>query len=377
LALPRPRKSDAVGRLWGLDQARAVAIMAMILAHFAPGVFARMPALQGLHDPVMWFGRMATPAFMAIFGVTAGFVFLPRYVRSDSRETTRRLLRRSVVVFVCALLIAAPHWVRFASHGETNPWEYAFVTYSVLLFYTFGVASLPLWLHWLAKNTVPKSVIAGTALWGIGTAAYYLWPQQDKSLPEFVRMMLVSGNYGYFQMMGVTLLAIPVGLSLRRGLESGNGPYVLATLFAFGLLVSLTGALWGYWIDEFVPARIVSGDLRIPARPWYFLFFGGVALAMIPALELVTRLGQLRKIGYPLALFGQASLLLFTGHAFVLPAVELIDRFGSLRGIGRVAVPLVLFAVFCAVVIYLRHRLNSRRSAAKGQAPRRVLVASS
>src|SRR6478672_11037322 len=68
-------------RLLGLDQARAVAIIAMMVFHFAPGVFIQLPRFEPFRDPVLWFGRMATPAFVVVFGVTAGFVFLSRYVR--------------------------------------------------------------------------------------------------------------------------------------------------------------------------------------------------------------------------------------------------------------------------------------------------------
>jgi Heparan-alpha-glucosaminide N-acetyltransferase, catalytic len=364
---PRPARPDAVGRLQGLDQARAVAIIAMILAHFAEGVFARLPGLASLHDPTMWFGRMATPAFMTIFGVTAGFVFLPRYLCGYSRETTRRLLRRAALVFLWAILITVPQWIRFANHGETDVWEYVFVAYSVLLFYTLGVALLPFWLSWLASNTILKGILGGAIMWGIGTTIYYLWPQQEKSLPEFIRLMLVSGNYGYFQMMGTTLLAIPVGLQLRRSLEAGNSNRALVNLLVLGLAVSLIGAAAGFARGEFEPARIISGELRIPPRVWYFMHFGGIALAAIPILEFLTRLKPLRGFGYLLALFGQTSLLLFAGNQFVLPAIDLIDHVAELRGIWRVGIPLSLFALFCAVVMYFRHRQNERKAARKSK----------
>ncbi len=35
-------------RLFGLDQARAVAILAMMVFHFAPGVFIQLPKLMPL-----------------------------------------------------------------------------------------------------------------------------------------------------------------------------------------------------------------------------------------------------------------------------------------------------------------------------------------
>ena len=60
-----------------------------------PGAIHPVPALEPLRTPMLWFGRTATPAFATVFGVTAGFVFLPRYVRGEQRLTSQRLRQRA------------------------------------------------------------------------------------------------------------------------------------------------------------------------------------------------------------------------------------------------------------------------------------------
>src|SRR5262249_9729316 len=115
---------------------------------------------------------------------------------------------------------------------------------------------------------------------------------------------------------------------------------------------------------EYDLAGITSGELRTPARAWYFLHFGGLTLAGLAGLELLTRwLWPLRPAGDALALFGQASLLLYTGHVFILPALALADRIAPLRGAWRVALPSLAFAMFCGLVLSWRHRLNKARAA--------------
>lgn len=355
-------------RLWGLDQARAVAIFAMILAHFAPGVFLRMPQLGRLEMPVLWFGRLATPAFMVIFGVTAGFVFLPRYVAGNPRDTARRLVRRAAVVFLCAIVITVPRWIAFHRKGITDPWEWTFEAYSVLLFYTFGVGLLPLWLRWLAKDTLRRGIAAGVGLWAVGTLLYHVWPgrpEDQKDTAGFLRMVLFAGPYAYCQMMGTTLVAVPAGLWLRQRLDAGDAPRALVQLYVLGMTCALAGGCWGIALGEFDPAKIISGQLRIPPRAWYFLHFGGLSLSLIPALEYATKKATiLRRPGYVLALFGQTSLLLFTGSELVLPGLALLDHVGTLQGTVRVVIPFLAFAVFCGLVARVRHRQVTAKAAA-------------
>jgi uncharacterized membrane protein YcfT len=103
--------------------------------------------------------------------------------------------------------------------------------------------------------------------------------------------------------------------------------------------------------------RIFSGELRTPPRAWYFLHFGGCGLALIPALELLTRaLRALRPAAALLALFGQAGLVIYTGHSFALPILAVADRAVMLRGPARVAAAVLPFAAYCALVLYVRHR---------------------
>ena len=281
-------------------------------------------------------------------------------------NTPQRLRRRAGLILLCAIAITVPLWAKLLSRNVTDFWQWAFGLYSVLLFYALGFLLLPLWLRWLQRQTAARAVISGVALWTIGTIGYELWPQGAPSSLEFARMMLLSGSYGYFQMMGTALLAIPLGWGLRQALETGTGDRFLVSLLGLGVSLAVFGAAWGRAVGEYDLARIIGGELRVPARPWYFLHFGALALVAMVAAEYLTRSFRfLRTPGYILALFGQASLLLYTGHAFVLPALEWTGQFVTLRGPWRAVVPFLPFAVFCAAVLYARHRQLLGKKAAR------------
>jgi uncharacterized membrane protein len=385
-----PSRSQNGSRLFGLDQARAIAIMAMMAFHFAPGVIKNIPELKFLELPVLWFGRMATPAFVTIFGVTAGLVFLPKFVRGDPGGTPYRLRRRALWVFVCAIIITLPHWFKLAKQGTEYAWPWLFKSYSVLLFYAVALAILPLWLRWLSRHTGIRALLSGVALWVAGTLGYEFWPQGGADTPilvpvdesgqtfketwppaaaawlEFARLILLSGDYGYLQMMGTALLAMPIGLRLREARNNGSDGRFLIHLLLTGIALSAVGACWGVGLGQYDLQNIVDGKLKIPPHGWYFLHFGAVAVAAIAGLELLTRnLAILRGPGYLLALFGQTSLVLYTAHAFVLPSLEIADLAIPLHGIPRVIFGFVPFATFCAAVMYWRHRRLKRETERK------------
>lgn len=368
-----PSIDRAGGRFLGLDQARALAIIAMMVSHFGPGLFIHVSALEPLRAPLLWFGRTATPAFATVFGVTVGFVLLPRFLRADRQETIRRIRRRAGVIFLCAIAITIPLWAQMERRGVTDVWQWVFGLYSVLLFYSVAFLTLPIWLRWLSRHTTARALAAGAILWAAGTVGYELWPQQPPSAVEYLRLILVSGSYGYLHMMGTALLALPLGWQLRQSLDAGTGDRFLVRLLGLGVLVAVLAAAWGGLVGEYDLGRVVAGELRTPARPWYFLHFGALAVVAIVGLEFLTRRVRiLHAPGYVLALFGQTSLLIYTGHVFVLPALELLDRLVPLHGVMRAAVPLLLFAGFCAVVLYARHSHLQEQKAGRQVTPPRV-----
>ena len=289
-------------RLLGLDQARAVAILAMLAAHFAPGVFAQVPRLAPLRVPVLAFARLATPTFVVVFGVTVGFVYLPRYLRGEPGPTARHLRRRAGVMLLCAVAVALPFWARLTAERRGRPVGLAVrpVLGAPLLRAGPGRAPGLAAVAGRARALDPRAVrpaVAGVGLWALGTAGHTLVPQRPPAGGEFVRMMLVSGSFataidghGPARRPGRGPAAGRVG---RR-----DGPPVPRAGCSWpGLALAALGGLWGLAAGEYDPARLLSGELRTPPRAWYFLHIGGMGLALVPALELLTRAARAAAAG--------------------------------------------------------------------------------
>ncbi|MBI4558705.1 MAG: OpgC domain-containing protein [Candidatus Hydrogenedentes bacterium] len=345
-------------RLTCLDEVRAVAICAMMLIHFGEGFFEHVPQLAFIHPFLRWSGRFATPAFVTIFGVTAGFVYFEKLMSGQRQAVDRKLLRRVALLILCAAIIRVPHYGELVGDGNFEAMAWLFGTYSILAYYTLGVATVPVWLRIIQRRPVALCLVLGILHWVIGTIiVFHLWPQSPElNLVEFVRLYVVSGSFAYLQLSGTALLGMAIGVALRRSLKARDTERLLAGLFVAAVAMVAVGWAWGTVLGEYNTKDIIDGALKAPPRPWYFLFFAGFTVLLLATLGLAEYyLAFLQRIRYPVCLFGQASLPIFTGHVFVLPALKGLDHIVVLDGIVRVLVPFAMFGVYCLAMMYRRH----------------------
>jgi Heparan-alpha-glucosaminide N-acetyltransferase, catalytic len=342
------------GRLNSIDQLRALAIISMMIAHFGPGVLDRFPALAPFADPILFCGRFATVTFILVFGITVGFVYHDRF-HSGERERIRfRLLARAALVLLFAVIISIPGYLALWSQGSGDPLRWLLATYSVLSFYVLALVSAPVWLMMLGRNPLRNALLLGISYWLLSAALLATWSGGDAlTVREFVRFVLISGPFAYIQLAGCALMAVPVGLYLRRALDDGTLPRYLVMLLSVGVGLTAVGYFIGRWTDEFDFHAIVLGTVKAPPRTWYWMFFGGPALlALLGLVALETSVRRARQWLYPLSLFGQGALPIYTAHAYVLPLLALLDQVIVLKGAARFVVPLAAFGLFCGMVMF-------------------------
>ncbi len=309
---------------------------------------------------ILVWGRLATVAFIVVFGITIGFVHFGRFARGQEREVVRSVLERCVLVGVCALIIHIPNLINLYLSGENDFWRWAFSLYSVLNYYTLALLSVPLWLRAIHSNPLQRSLLLGTIYWMVGAVILEAWAEQPLSWSELIRMHIVSGPYAYFQLSGVAILSIPVGIYLRSCVDTGQLHIFVRKIFLLGILLAFLGLVAGAIPGEFSIQRLADGSLKTPPRIWYWLMFGGLALTIL--ILLIVAHKTLRWFSGAMALvalFGQAALPIFTTHGWVLPLLNWLDEVLIVEGVARMGLGLGIFGVFCGAVMYYYDRKNA------------------
>ncbi|NEX15344.1 MAG: hypothetical protein C1943_01580 [Halochromatium sp.] len=154
-------------RLTAIDKTRAFAILCMITIHFGPGVFDRLPSLDFLMEPVLFLGRFATTAFIIVFGITIGYIYIDKYIAAPG-PVSKKIYARARLLFIYAIIICIPNYINLVIQGDTNPSHWLYGTYSILNYYAIALFTLPLWLRFLTKSLVRNSLILGASFWILG-----------------------------------------------------------------------------------------------------------------------------------------------------------------------------------------------------------------
>lgn len=328
------RGGQAAGRLRGIDAARAVAIVGMVMVHVGPREGAGLGfALYGLT-----YGR-ASVLFVVLAGVGVALL-AGDGARPRVRGARLRLLFRAAVLFGLGL------WL------QTLDTPVAVILHYYALYFLIAAAAVRLpdrvLLTAAAVLAVAGPVLTLTARelipgWWEGDVASTL-----RQPVRLLRELLLTGYYPALTWAPPLLTGLWVG---RRDLRA---PRVQRTLLAGGACVAglSYAAAWAL-------GRIVAGGAPQNDTPAFLLSAGGhtdmplgivgataVALAVLGAALLVCT--RLPRLTWPLAATGQLALTIYVGHLLVLDAApELLVRDG-LEGaafmVARFAVVVVVGA---------------------------------
>jgi len=366
-------------RIVGLDQARAIALIAMLWAHSSDAWRARLswPWLHGTGS--MLLERFATPAFVTIFGLTLGAVrWSPRGADAVGRVRAR-MLRRAGILLACTVVGALPNWVALAVEGGTAPVDYLFVSYSILEFYALAVLTLAVAGEWLRARSLGTCIAIGGLLLLVEQvcASRLLGSKLDSALLEWLRMILVSGQYAYLGLMGWALMMIPLGVHLGRGWRADRRVRSLWLLVLVGILTTMAGVFLGLEGDYRLPrtaegvAQSLVDQLGARGRPqlWFFMMFGGVAVAASGLLGLADRITPLVSgLLHPLSLLGKNTLAIYISSGLVMPSIFAIRwRWGY--GHTRYELMVVgLFVAFTLALLWRTERADRRSSARRADA---------
>lgn len=362
-------------RVIGLDQARAIALIAMLWAHSSDAWRERLP-WPWLHGTgSMLLERFATPAFVTIFGLTLGAVRWSSRGPDAADRVRARLFRRAGILLACIVGCALPNWVSLAVKGETAPMSYLFVSYTILEFYALAVVTLAVAGDWLRARSLWSCVAIGglCLLLEQVCASRLLASKLDFAFLEWLRMIFVSGQYAYLGLMGWALMMIPLGVHLSRGWRAGRRAQSLWLLVLVGMLTAIAGIFlgleWGYRLprtaEEVAQSLVVQLGARGRPQLWFFMMFGGVAVTAAGLLGLANRIAPLvSSLLHPLSLLGKNTLAIYISSGLVMPSIHAI-RWS--RGYGHSRYELLVVGLFVAFTLTLLWRTEraGRRAAAR------------
>lgn len=350
-------------RFSAIDQVRGAAIVAMIVAHFGPGFWERIQLQGVILDAFALFGRLATPTFIAIFGFTIAFAYLPK-AQDDPVAMRAKLFQRSGKVLAAALVTSLPQYmVTLNSNtfwGDSLVLNLILNSYGILLFYALAIFVTGLFIGHVALDPYMVPTIAGAVLIFLGTyLGHDAWGYGGQTARELARLVLVSGKYAFLVNFGMVLMLVGFAWHIRSLRSAGFG--VNRLLLASGLVLLLVSLSMGRIVGWRSIADLQSG-FAAPPQIWYLCAVLGIMLIGLVFFDKFS----IPALSFFLEHTGRNPLAIYVAHAFVLPLVEL-SRFlnPGAPDVVHIAMPLFAFLTYWAKIIIVSNRVSVRLTVAK------------
>ncbi|RQP26340.1 amino acid adenylation domain-containing protein [Piscinibacter terrae] len=326
---------------------RGVLVAILVAGHWFEGLLNRLPdAWHGVGSTLMPLFNAATPGFALMFGLSLGYIFLPRYA-SEPQAATKTLRQAMWLVIGGVFVRAAFDIGMLVSNGVALDSTLFFTSfYSALLYYAIALATAPWWFRLITRSSnVYRTVFL------MAVAAHFIYQgfqwlfleQQRTGFVELMRLMVVA-KFNYFNMSAGALCGLAGGYYLH---EWSQGKHALsdlsqrlglaglaATVFGLGLLYQSTGSF-----EQIQNAAIMP--------LWKWIFYGGTVLLMASLLSVALnaheRLPAPARVGFNLlGVLGQLSLPIFVCHNLVLRIKGLLVHWGMPGGPALI-IPLAMF----------------------------------
>ncbi len=326
---------------WGVNVARGFMVIAVLLSHWMPGVWARL-APQLHYDPLAFVSRMGTPGFAIVFGMGIACFMLDGY--PGNRHSVRRRQRFSLLVIFFALLLLATisQTLRVATGVGLSGRSWGEAFYNVLSFYFLALLSMPLWLRLLHGRVLQVAAIGIPLMWSLWLLAGMVLGHEHWNNPlEWLRLMAVA-KYSYFGMSVLVLAGIALGSWMMHAPDIRV--FVRQSALAGGVLLACGVVIV---IENWGPGVLLDRETTF----WWSLlgamiYAGFTALLLAGAVWMLERWQDLsavlRMVVRVLILLGGLALPVYALHELVIPVKDLLIVAG-LPGKAALLLPLVLF----------------------------------
>ena len=350
-----------------LDSSRGIAILLVMLSHFAMRFAAETARPDALRWPVI-IGMIASPTFVLLSGAVYGTLSAPGRMNNDRLRNI--LFDRGIFLLLVAhVLLAGSSLLR----GVPGAWHRLYITDSIAPALMFGPA--------IAARTKPRTrlIIAALLLMASWTILSLPAPPGRGGF-EIVRELffgtLTHGGESWWgfhwplaEWFGIYLVGTAVGARTAELQRSADPAAASEWLLSRGVIAATAGAALNlvFTISQYAgiaavtrsPAlmRMLSIESKFPPSPAYFLWFGGIGLCVIALMYRPSGnrlLDFARRAVHPL---GRSSLMLYvvSDYLFHVPFVVWKPH-GT-----RLWVPtfvILLVPLYITSVLWTRHEGN-------------------
>ena len=320
-------------RVLALDSSRGVAILLVMLSHFAMRFATESGQPNALRWPVI-VGMIASPTFVLLSGAVYGTLSAPGRMNNDRLRNI--LVDRGIFLLLVAhALLAGSMLLR----GVPGAWHRLYITDSIAPALMFGpaiaartrprvrllIAAVLLMASWVilsmhsptvrGSGGIVRELLFGTLLHGGESWWGFHWP-----LAEWFGIYLVGTVVG--QRTAALQRSARAGAAsewlLSRGMMAATAGAALSLVWTLSTYAGLDGITRSPALQH-----MLSIESKFPPSPAYFLWFGGIGLCIIalmyrPAGNRI--LDSARRLVHPL---GRSSLMLYivSDYLFHVPFV--------------------------------------------------------
>ena len=326
------------GRLGGVDAARAVAVLGMVIIHFGPNPI-----------PDTFFGNLyevphgrASVLFVLLAGV--GVALLTAGRSGDGlRWRATAWQARGRLLFRAALLLPLGLWLQGLDHGVLVILQY----YAVYFLLAALVLALP--DRWLLMAGA-FALLCGPVSYFVGETARPGWfdgypAKLGDPLSSIARDLLLSGAYP------LAVWSAPLFVGLWVGRRSLSSPAVRWWLLGVGLAVAVAVPLVSDGLTAALDgptggtgpgfSGLVTDEPHSQMPLWMAGSIGSACAVLGGALLLVEKLP---RVSWPLVATGQLALSVYVGHLLLLDSYEELLRHEALPAAATTAGMFMLLA---------------------------------
>jgi len=319
---------DSSSRVASIDAARGSAMLFVCLAHFTNSYFFQN-GQEGIGDKLVAIGMLASPTFVIVSGLVAGFLAVTR--RSSFPDFRRKLVDRGLFLLLVGHLILAVSGFG-TDKGFVQSYRAEYITDAIGFAVLFG--------PWLVATLAARSrLMLAAAIFVFDWCAILLWAPSD-GIPALVKEYLVgavdrgrwqdsAGAFALIPWFAVYLVGTVIGGRVGAYYASKKptaGHLFLAKAGIASVMCALGVKVGSSFLTRTAPLfaqghatvlHFVSIYQKFPPGAVYLCFFGGAGMLLVAGVLQAGDLGITPWLFNELRQLGQASFFVYVVQFYV------------------------------------------------------------